>query len=145
MPKTLEINLLFIAVILILIVVALIIAIVAIHSGPIVSGTIAEKGSPNEVKIKILGTNDSYTRYLGVAINSKLDDLWWETGGYTCNYVINPYDVGEEFLCNFTGDFEFAKVSVSSSTTYAWNISITYPDGRNFYCKNINRELRCPP
>ncbi|MEM5869790.1 MAG: hypothetical protein QXR09_01335, partial [Candidatus Aenigmatarchaeota archaeon] len=97
----------------------------------------------SSVKVKILGTDDPYLRWLGIGVNKPLDKNWWETKNYTCNYLVDRWDVGKEFECNFTGSFSFAEASVSSDANYTWNISITYPNGNSFQCV-VDRRLRCP-
>ncbi|MEM4523045.1 MAG: hypothetical protein QW738_07550 [Nitrososphaeria archaeon] len=104
---------------------------------------LSELTTASSVKVKILDTDDPYLRWLGIAINKPLSDNWWKTRDYTCNYLINRSDVGEEFECKFTGSFSFAEASVSSDAGYTWNISITYPNGSSFECV-VDRRLRCP-
>lgn len=104
---------------------------------------LSELTAASSVKVKILDTNDPYPRWLGIAINKPLGDIWWKTKDYTCNYLIDGWDVGKEFECKFTGSFDFAEASVSSDAGYTWKIRITYPNGSSFECV-VDRRLRCP-
>ncbi|MGC9079909.1 MAG: hypothetical protein ACP5G1_04185, partial [Nanopusillaceae archaeon] len=100
----------------------------------------------SKVIVKILNTNDTYLRYLGISINSPLSPGWWKNGNYTCNYVVDPYfDIKSTFVCDVPDKtFNYAQASVSSDAGYMWQIELIYPNGTSFTCV-VDRYTVCPP
>jgi hypothetical protein len=98
-----------------------------------------------EVKVKILSTEDSYSRYLGIMINQQLENNWWSMKKYTCNFIVLKEDIGKEFTCEVPKEetFSSAQVSISSASFFPWKINVTYPDGKEFTCE-VDRNSRCP-
>jgi hypothetical protein len=102
-------------------------------------------GKAEEVKVKILGTEDPYSRYLGIMINQQLENNWWSMKKYTCNFIVSKDDIGKEFTCEVPKEetFSSAQVSISSASFFPWKINVTYPDGKEFTCE-VDRNSRCP-
>jgi hypothetical protein len=100
-----------------------------------------------KVSVKLNWTNDTYSRYLGIATNRQLNNEWWLNYGYTCNYIITPSDIGKEFSCEipFSESLNSVEVSVSSAVGYKWNLVVSLPNNSATSCSNIDRYNRCPP
>ena len=97
----------------------------------------------NCLRVKLISSTDIYLRYLGVAVNSKLSQNWWNTGNYTCNTVVGPaYDKGKDYCCSVNGAISSGEASVSADVGYKWTIAVTRPDGVNKTC-TIDRYTTC--
>lgn len=109
---------------------------------PVITATPTKPTKRYAVTVKILGTNNIYTRCLGIAINSHLKDRWWKNEGYTCNFIISRYDIGREFKCYSDEPIKYAEVSVSAFANYTWTIEVMLPNGKSKIC-TVNVHTRC--
>jgi len=103
--------------------------------GDISRGTILE--------VKIVSTNDTFSRYIGVTINKPLEKNWWNGNRYTCNFVVRPSYVGNTFTCELNEPYNFSQTSISSDAGYLWNIQVTYKN-QVYTCSGVDQYVRCP-
>lgn len=116
------------------------------QTGSSVQGAIVGDASKGTIlEIKVISTNDTYTRYLGVSINKPLEPNWWNGNVYTCNFVVRPSYVGNTFVCELNQPYNYSQTSISADVGYNWNIQVTYKQTDQVNnCDNINKNNRCP-
>ncbi|MCC5994720.1 MAG: hypothetical protein LM587_04000, partial [Candidatus Aenigmarchaeota archaeon] len=68
---------------------------------------------------------------LGIAVNTQLEDKWWE--GKQQNVCVYEFKT-MEYECKISGTFRHAEVSVKDAKC---DVSIVYPDGKKFDCRGI--------